>query len=157
MTTEGGPRLCRGCLPNDRCRYGIAHERLTDGVLTVGLRCPAHYEAGQGIAHGGWTAGVMDEILGHVPGHHGQFAVTGQLEIDFLRPVPLERDLLGRAWVERRDGRRWYVAGVLAMAAERPGDQTELARARSVLVARDQDHYRRHATWLADWDTARRT
>jgi hypothetical protein len=33
-------------------------------------------------------------------------AVTGQLQITFIKPVPIDRPLEARAWVERREGSR---------------------------------------------------
>jgi acyl dehydratase len=68
-------------------------------------------EGGPEVAHGGWTAGAFDELLGHVPLLHGQLAVTGQLTVTYVKPVPVGRPLHARAWLERRDGHRWYVAG----------------------------------------------
>jgi catechol 2,3-dioxygenase len=50
-----------------------------------------------------WTAGVLDEVLGHVPILQGQLTVTGTLTVRFVKPVPIERPLEARAWVDLED------------------------------------------------------
>jgi hypothetical protein len=119
-----------------------------DEAVIYSLSCPADSEGGPQVAHGGWTAGVLDEVVGHVPLLNGQLAVTGQLSVRFVRPVPIERPLVARAQLTRREGRRWYVDATLCLAAT----GAELARAEAVLVARDGGHFERHQEWLADQD-----
>ena len=85
------------------------------------------------MAHGGWTASAFDELLGHVPLLHSQLAVTGQLTVTYVKPVPVGRPLHARAWLVRRDGHRWYVAGEMVLAST----GAVLARGEAVMVARD--------------------
>jgi acyl-coenzyme A thioesterase PaaI-like protein len=119
---------------------------VTHSVLT----CPREHEGGPNVAHGGWTAAILDEVLGHVPILHGQLAVTGTLTIRYVRPVPIERELEARAWVARREGRRWYVAGELVLAST----GAVLASAEGIWVERDPAHYDRHERWLAEQDAS---
>ena len=80
--TDGGVALCGACRRTGLCRLGLTEERLDeDGVAHFGLVCPASYEGGPNVAHGGWTAGVLDEVLGHVPLLHDQLSVTGTLTV----------------------------------------------------------------------------
>jgi hypothetical protein len=49
-----------------RCRLGIEHETLNaDRTVHSTLICPSDQEGGPQVAHGGWTAGVLDELSGH--------------------------------------------------------------------------------------------
>jgi acyl-coenzyme A thioesterase PaaI-like protein len=81
------------------------------------LVCGPENEGGPEVAHGGWTAGAFDELLGQVPLLHGQLAVTGQLTVTYVKPVPVGRPLHARAWLERQEGHRWYVVGEMVLAS----------------------------------------
>lgn len=144
-----GVALCGACRLIGRCRLGIESETLeSDKVVRYSLSCPADSEGGPQVAHGGWTAGVLDEVVGHVPLLRGQLAVTGQLSVRFIRPVPIARPLVARAELTRQEGSRWYVDATLRLAA----GGAELASAQGILVARDRDHFTRHQAWLAGQD-----
>jgi uncharacterized protein (TIGR00369 family) len=125
---------------------GVESEVLdADGVVSYRLRCEREHEGGLNVAHGGWTAGVLDELVGHVPLLHDQLAVTGQLDVTFVRPVPVGQQLTAQAWRERKQGSRWFVNAVLRLEAS----GAELATARAILVERDPRHFVRHEQWLA--------
>lgn len=144
-----GVALCGACTRLGDCRLGLGLERLMDdGSVDTDLVCTDEHEGGPGVAHGGWTAGVLDEVLGHVPMLHGQLAVTGHLSVTYVKPVPVGRPLHARAWIERKEGRRWYVAGELTLTAT----GAVLASGEAVMVARDPGHFERHREWLAAQD-----
>jgi acyl-CoA thioesterase FadM len=84
-------------------------------------------------------------VLGHVPLLGGELAVTGQLTVTYVKPVPIDRPLVARAWTERREGRRWYVGGELLLDSSR----AVLARGSAIMVVRPSDHFTRHRAWLA--------
>ena len=135
----------RGLPANGVCRLGLITERLDDdGVARFELACPAGHEGGPGVAHGGWTAGVLDEVLGNVPILLGQLSVTGTLTVRLLKPVPIERPLEVRAWVERVERKKWFCSGQLVLASS----GAELATATGVWIARDG---RAHFSAFEDW------
>jgi acyl-coenzyme A thioesterase PaaI-like protein len=116
-------------------------------VARFELSCPEGHEGGPGVAHGGWTAGVLDEVLGHVPILHGRMTVTGTLTVRFIKPVPIERPLVARAWVDHIDGQKWSLAGELVLASS----GAELATASGVWIARDgATHFGAFERWLAE-------
>ena len=146
---DGAIALCGACRRISRCRLGLQREFLgADGLVTTEIVCAETEEGGPGVAHGGWVAGVLDELVGHVPLLNNQLAVTGELTVRFLKPVPIGRPLLATAWRERKEGSRWYVRAVLVLAAT----GAELATADGVLVERDRGHFARHRAWLAEQD-----
>jgi acyl-coenzyme A thioesterase PaaI-like protein len=143
--------LCGACRRRGECQLGLGREQLMDdGSVETDLVCSDEHEGGPSVAHGGWTAGVFDEVLGHVPMLQGQLAVTGQLSVTFIKPVPVGRPLHARAWVERKEGHRWYVAGELTLQST----GSLLARGEAIMVARDPGHFDRHRKWLAEQDAA---
>lgn len=68
---------------------------------------PAHQGA-PGLAHGGVLATALDETLGSLNWLLQTIAVTGRLETDFVRPVPVDTVLFLEAEVTAVDGRKIY-------------------------------------------------
>lgn len=139
--------LCRGCRSLEACKLGLVDLEMEglDG-FRARLRCPASFEGGPEVAHGGWTAAMFDDALGRLPGIAGHLVVTAELTISYLKPVPIEHELILTARVVRRDGRRWYVEGILCLATT----GAELAKAAGIWVERREDHFVRHQRWLSD-------
>ena len=146
--SQGGVPLCGACLKTGACRLGVVEERWTDGRLVSDILCPASQEGGPNVAHGGWTASILDEILGHVPIRHDQLSVTATLTVNFRKPVPIERPLQARAWIDRIDGKKWFISGELVLAST----DAVLGEATGVWIARDPSHFARHQAWLAEQD-----
>jgi acyl-coenzyme A thioesterase PaaI-like protein len=144
--SDGGVALCGACRQVNQCRLGLTTERLDgDDVARFEIVCPPEHEGGPNVAHGGWTAGVMDEVLGHVPILHGRMSVTGTLTIRFERPVPIGRGLVASAWIDRREERKWHLAGELVLASS----GAPLARAEGIFVLRDPlAHFGDFERWL---------
>lgn len=139
--------LCRACSRRGSCRLGLEVESLeTDGSVRTQLVCDEEHEGGPGVAHGGWTAAVLDELVGHVPLLHGQLAVTGSLSVRFVRPIPVRAPLLGSAAVTKREGSRWHVEAQLLLI----GTDAVLAIGEGVLVERDPGHFARFQSWLGE-------
>lgn len=143
----GSVILCEECRRLGKCRLGITKEAVVGDFRTeTTLVCPRDHEGGPGVAHGGWTASVIDEALGHLPLLCGQMTVTATLTVEFLRPVPIERPLKLTAWRESVERNRWINAGELVL--ESTG--VVLARARGEFAMRDQSrHFERFRDWLA--------
>ncbi|QRY42718.1 PaaI family thioesterase [Mycolicibacterium boenickei] len=149
--SAGDVPLCGACRETGQCRLGVRHEQLNDDdVLVSDIVCPTDHEGGPQVAHGGWTASILDEILGHVPLRHDQLSVTATLTVNFRKPVPIERPLQARAWIDRIDGQKWFISGELVLSST----GSVLATATGIWVARDIAHFSRHQKWLAEQDAA---
>jgi len=132
------------------CRLGLGREiLLDDGTTETDLVCTPDHEGGPDVAHGGWTAAIFDEVLGHVPMLHGQLAVTGRLSVTFVKPVPVGRPLRAVARIDKREERRWHVSAELTLSAT----GAVLGSAEATMVLRDRAHFERHRQWLAEQDT----
>lgn len=144
-STKDGYILCVGCRERGVCQFGITSEQvLEEGKVRTLLRCAANFAGGPDVAHGGWTSAVLDEMLGHLALFENSFTVTSSLTVDYHKPVPVERDLVGYSWIDQRDGERWHVTGELRLA----GANTLLARAKGLFIERDFSHFERHEEWL---------
>ncbi len=69
-----------------------------------------------GIAHGGVSAALLDEVIGRaIMIHHDQetFGVTMDLQVKYRKPVPLGVELKAVARITRESGRRFAGTGEL--------------------------------------------
>ena len=101
-----------------------------DGVVaetTLGLA----YEGPPSFVHGGMSALFMDQMLGSAAGAAGLWGMTAHLELDYRGPLPLQTPLVLRARVESSEGRKAFITGSIALAAD-PGKV--LVEARGLFV-----------------------
>jgi len=85
--------------------------------------------------HGGYVAGLFDDVLSGVPGLvDAGPVVTGRLSIRYRRPTPLDVDLRFEARVVRHSGRR-LVARARCLAPRADGGQDVTAEAEALFVS----------------------
>lgn len=81
-----------------------------DGLTVVAEFTPAdHHQGAPGLAHGGILATAFDEALGSLNWLLAKPAVTGRLECEFKRPVPIGVTLRIDARVLGVSGRKVFV------------------------------------------------
>ena len=71
----------------------------------------AEYQGGAGFIHGGIIATVLDEVMGKVCRFRGVHAVTAELTIEYLRPVPVDVDLVVEGYEVEMTGRNLFMVG----------------------------------------------
>ena len=147
--STGERMLCFACRAEGTCQFGITSVR-PDGErrLVADLACPARFEGGPHVAHGGWTAAVFDEVLGHMGPFNGAVTVTGGLCVDYLKPVPIERPMRIEARVDRVEGRKWFLEAAMVLVAT----GVVVGRARGVFIERKPEHFENHRKWMEAQD-----
>jgi acyl-coenzyme A thioesterase PaaI-like protein len=117
---------------------------------TVGDRAHVHsqftvteaHQGAPGLAHGGLLACAFDEALGSTVGNMlRRPAVTGKLETDFVRPVPVGSTLFITAKVDGIAGRKIYASADGRLNAE---DGPVAVRARGLFVEVGFEHFTTH-------------
>ena len=91
---------------------GIGLEVRRDGeaVVATTVLGPA-FEGAPGRAHGGVVAAILDETMGYVLPIIGELAYTANLNIDYVAPAPLHRELrITAALRDRADRKLWIEA-----------------------------------------------
>jgi|UniRef100_B0T4Q8 acyl-coenzyme A thioesterase PaaI-like protein len=138
---------CRGCQVGDRpCRFGAdSFDAISPDEGVARVTCPADFDGGPEVAHGGWIAGLFDDVLGRFLTHGGVRSVTATLSVSFLMPVPVERPLVLRTRIVSREGRRITMAGTLRLE----GETQDRATAEGVWVERRPDHFERHRAQMS--------
>ncbi|MDG4859208.1 PaaI family thioesterase [Streptomyces sp. T-3] len=96
------------------CGHGQPHglhleARAAQGVaITAEFTVKPEHQGAPGLAHGGVLATALDETLGSLNWLLRVIAVTGRLETDFVRPVPVDTVLHLEAEVYAVAGRKIY-------------------------------------------------
>ncbi|MCP2273019.1 PaaI family thioesterase [Actinokineospora diospyrosa] len=97
------------------------------------------HQGAPGLAHGGLLACAFDEALGTTVGNLlRRPAVTGRLETDFVRPVPVGTTLVIDAHLDGVAGRKVYVSAEGRIDAE---DGPVAVRARALFVLVEIQHF----------------
>ncbi|MFH8932604.1 PaaI family thioesterase [Streptomyces griseosporeus] len=129
------------------CGGGQAHglhlaARAGEGVsITAEFTVQPAHQGAPGLAHGGVLATALNETLGSLNWLLRTIAVTGRLETDFVRPVPVGTTLHLQAEVTAVAGRKIY-----STATGRIGgpDGPVAVRADALFVEVKVDHFIDH-------------
>jgi acyl-coenzyme A thioesterase PaaI-like protein len=129
---------CFGC--GDGQSHGLhLQARAGEGVtITAEFTVQPAHQGAPGLAHGGVLASALDETLGSLNWLLRTIAVTGRLETDFVRPVPVGTTLHLAAEVTAVAGRKIY-----STATGRIGgpDGLVAVRADALFVKVKVDHF----------------
>ena len=121
---------CFGCGQANRTGLRLKFFIGDDGRIVSRIKVPRRFEGPPGYMHGGAIATLMDEAMSKANRARGITAMTRQMEVEYLRPVPLGVPL----WLEGRlvsiEGRKHRCEAEL-----KTQDGTLLAKAGGVFVA----------------------
>ncbi|QIZ38975.1 PaaI family thioesterase [Saccharopolyspora sp. ASAGF58] len=106
------------------------------GTCTLGLA----YEGPPSYVHGGISALLLDQILGHAHAANGKPGMTVKLSLRYRRPVPLTTPLRIVGRVVRLDG-RWTNSVATISTADDPG--TVLVEAEGAFVVPNSEQNKR--------------
>jgi len=102
------------------------------------FRLSADYQGGAGFVHGGIIATLLDEVMSKVSRFREDHAVTAELTIEYLKPVPVDGELVVEGWEVERNGRSLLRAGEI-----RDASGATLARGKARFVQIDLEVLRR--------------
>ncbi|WP_433893250.1 PaaI family thioesterase [Streptomyces sp. CA-111067] len=129
---------CFGCGETQPHGLHLA-ARAGEGVsVTAEFTVQAAHQGAPGLAHGGVLVAALDETLGSLSWLLRVIAVTGRLESDFVRPVPVGTTLFLTARCEAVAGRK-----IFSSAEGRIGgpDGPLAVRADALFVEVKLDHF----------------
>lgn len=89
------------------------------------------YQGGGGMAHGGIIALLLDEAMGKVCRFREVHAVTAELSVEYLKPVPVEKDIVVEGREMEMQGRNLFLAGEIRNEA---GDVLARGKGRFVII-----------------------
>ncbi|MBW8089399.1 MULTISPECIES: PaaI family thioesterase [Streptomyces] len=131
---------CFGC--GDQARGLGLSARAGEGVsVTAVFTVRTGHQGAPGLAHGGVLAAALDETLGSLNWLQRTIAVTGRLETDFVRPVPVGAELHLEARVTAVHGRKIYCSATGRIGAP---DGVVAVRAQALFIEVRVDHFIGH-------------
>src|SRR5262245_61869611 len=77
------------------------------GKFVLGPR----YGGGAGFVHGSVIALLLDEVMGKISKLSEERAVTAELNIEYLKPVPTDAEIVVSGWQESEKGRNRFRVG----------------------------------------------
>jgi uncharacterized protein (TIGR00369 family) len=107
------------------------------GVFRIG----ADFQGATGNLHGGIIATLLDEVMAKVSRFEKDYAVTGELAVEYLKPVPVGEELTVDGWETERSGRLRMRQGEI-----RNSVGVVLARGRGKFVEIDPGRFRAKET-----------
>lgn len=125
---------CFGCGGANESGMKLAFEqnnaaRKITGRFVLGQR----YAGGGGMAHGGIIAVLLDEAMGKVCRFRGARAVTAELNVQYLKPVNVENEIIVEAHEEEqlKKGRSLFHVGEIRTVG---GEVLARGRGRFVMI-----------------------
>jgi uncharacterized protein (TIGR00369 family) len=132
--SHGAVNHCFGCgAANEsglRLKFFVDDEQQI--ICTV--RLARRFEGPPGYAHGGIIATLLDEAMSKANRQHGITAMTRQMEVEYLRPVPLRQPITVIGRRTSHQGRKHYCEAEIADAAG-----AVLARGKALFIAVDRN------------------
>jgi uncharacterized protein (TIGR00369 family) len=89
------------------------------------------YQGGGGMLHGGIIALLLDEAMGKVSRFRDALAVTAEMNIDFLKPIRVDQEIVVEAFETAQRGRNLFHMGEIRDSA---GQVLARGRARFVIL-----------------------
>lgn len=137
---HGALHHCFGCGLENPSGLRLRFFTQEDGAIVSYPRLARRFAGPPGHAHGGIIATLLDEAMSKANRARGVVAMTRQMSVEYLRPVPLGARLRLTARHLSSHGRRHNCEAQISDAA---GDL--LAIGTAVFVAVDPDRFRRSA------------
>ncbi len=113
MLLEPNPaNICFGCGGANARGMKLTFEQDDNAQRIRGnFKLGAEYQGGPGFIHGGIIATVLDEVMGKVNRFRGVRAVTAELNVEYLKPVKVDEDLIVEGHEVEKSGRNMILAG----------------------------------------------
>jgi uncharacterized protein (TIGR00369 family) len=111
---HGAQSRCFGCGPANPTGLHLEFLLAQDGSIVCLATVSSSFEGPSDYLHGGIIATLLDEAMSKSVRAAGRTAVTSQLEIEYLRPVPSGVPIRLEGRVVRSEGRKhWTEAKIL--------------------------------------------
>ena len=123
---------CFGCGGDNAGGMKLTFEQDNFGRKIVGrFVLGERYQGGGGMAHGGIIALLLDEVMGKVCRFREVRAVTAELSVEYLKPVPVEKEIVVEGRETELQGRNLFLAGEIRNEA---GDVLARGKGRFVII-----------------------
>lgn len=131
---HGAQNHCFGCGAGNavglRLAFSTAHSEGSGGAVVAEATISDQYEGPPGYLHGGIIATLLDEAMSKANRAQAVTAMTRQMSVEYLRPVPSGAPIRIEGRVVRVEGRKRWTEAQIANA-----DGVLLASATALFIA----------------------
>lgn len=141
-------RMCFGCGIENVAGLQIRFYNDGQGKSRADVSLSDKHQGFPGIAHGGITATMLDEIMGRaaMTGNFMRLLYTAKMEVKYRKPVPLHTPLILTGRVEKDRGMIVYTVGEVRLP-----DGTLLAESTAVLMEIPREELEKMNTDAVGW------
>lgn len=107
---------CFACGKNNPHSLGMQVRYESEQALCR-LSLDKRFQGWAGMAHGGITATMLDEIMAHAVIHNLGQGITINFSMRYRAAVPLEQELEVRGWIKERRSRKAVAQSQVVLAA----------------------------------------
>lgn len=130
--SHGALNRCFGCGQTNQTGLRLKFFADEEHTIVCRVRLERRFEGPPGHAHGGIIATLLDEAMSKANRQFGVLAMTRQMEVEYLKPVPLGARLLLTGRHASSSGRKHHCEAQLTNEKGVP-----LARAKALFIAVD--------------------
>jgi uncharacterized protein (TIGR00369 family) len=130
---------CFGCGAANGTGLQLEFSLAPDGTVVSLVNLSASFSGPPGYIHGGILATLMDEGMSKAVRVRGPVAMTRHMEVDYLRPAPIDTPLRLEAHLVREEGRKHWCEAVLL-----DPNGTALTRGKGLFIALDPEAVTAH-------------
>lgn len=100
---------CYICGTENPKSLGVRWNLMEDHSITTTVTFDLSQQGPPGFAHGGATAGLLDEAMGSALWAAGHQVVAVNLQVNYLKPVPLKQPIYISASIDKIEGHAIHV------------------------------------------------
>jgi uncharacterized protein (TIGR00369 family) len=108
---HGAQNPCFGC--GQANSVGLEFSKSAEGVVVCDAQISDQYEGPPGYLHGGIIATLLDEAMSKANRAQGVTAMTRQMQVEYLRPVPSGAQVRIEGRVTRSEGRKHWTEALI--------------------------------------------
>ena len=97
---------CFVCGKDNEHGMGVQWQLMEDQSISTQVTLGLAQQGPPGYAHGGASAALLDEAMGSSVWVAGYQAVSVNLQVDYLKPLPLNIPFMVKGMIEKTDGRK---------------------------------------------------
>ena len=132
---HGALHNCFGCGQDNETGLRLKFLVDEDQRILCRARIPRRFQGPPGYVHGGVIATLLDEAMSKANRQFGILAMTRQMEVEYLKPVPLNTPIRITAQHRSAAGRKHHCEAEIASE-----DGVILARGRALFIAITPDY-----------------
>lgn len=115
MEKQPSSRMCFVCGTENSIGLHLHFYTDAEGRCITRFQPREEHQGYPGHLHGGVISTLLDETMGRVLTHQNVFALTGRLEINFRKPVPMDQELSVVGELTRSRSRAYEAKGEIRL------------------------------------------